>query len=521
MSKYDVIVVGAGHNGLVAACYLSRQGLRVLVVEKSASPGGCVKTLELFPGFNVNMYSFEQYIIHTTPIIEDLGLTKFGLRYYSVDPTIFSPFKDGKYMLFHKDLEKTIKHIEHLSPHDARAYRKFVEEFEPLNDILGGMSLSPPMSISDLATSLQGTESERLFQVIFSSARDILNEYFETEYVKVPIAFLGPAAIGLSPSQKGSGWTVAWHLLAKNLARPYGGAGQLISALVLALQSTGGEILLNSEVDRITVADGVASGIILKNGRKMESKIVLSACDPKQTYLKLVGEEKLESSLVSAVRNIKVANGVAMKADFALKGLPRYACDPSADANECHKAATYISESVEDLERAYDEYKYGGNPKRPGLMVALHSAGDPSLAPRGKHILSLETRYTPHDLADGSSWDRIKDQVADDLLEIYSEYCPDVKSLVSKRYSASPLDWSRDLNLPKGNFMHIDMSLDQLFSLRPVIGSSQYKTSVSGLYISGAGTHPGGGVSGAAGYNAARVILHDMKNESVWSQQQH
>ncbi|MGA2875396.1 MAG: NAD(P)/FAD-dependent oxidoreductase [Nitrososphaerales archaeon] len=515
MASYDVIVVGAGHNGLVAAGYLSKQGLKVLVVEKSHLPGGCVRTEELFPGFKVNMYSFEQYIIHSTSIIEDLELPKFGLRYYSVDPTIFSPFKDGKFVLFYKDLEKTVKNIERFSPHDALAYRKFVAEYEVLNDLLGGMSQSSPISMLDLAVSLQGTESERLFQVIFSSAKDILEENFETEYVKVPIAFLGPAAIGMAPSQKGTGWTVGWHLSARNLARPYGGTGQLISALVKMLESRGSQVLLNSEVKRIIVKDGVTSGVELKDSRKFEGKVVLAACDPKQTFLRLVGEENLDSSIVSAIKRIKVANGIAMKADYVLEGLPTYSCNPTTGINECHTAATYISESVDSLDKAYDEYKYGANPKVPGLMVALHSAGDSSLAPKGKHILSLETRYTPCELSDGSSWDDIKAKIGDDLLEIYSEYCPDVKKLVSQRYVASPMDWARDLNLPLGNFLHADMSVDQLFSLRPAIGLSQYRTPIHGLYISGAGTHPGGGVSGAPGYNAAQTIIQDLAKSSL------
>ncbi|MDG6994530.1 MAG: NAD(P)/FAD-dependent oxidoreductase [Nitrososphaerota archaeon] len=510
MSNYDAIVVGAGHNGLVTAGYLSKQGLKVLVLEKSHVAGGCVRTEELFPGFKVNVYSFEQYLIHSTSIIEDLELATFGLRYYSVDPTIFSPFKDGKFMLFYKDLDRTVKHIERFSSHDAKAYRELVEEFEPLNDLLGGMSQSPPISILDLAISLKGTESERLFQVLFSSAKEILEEQFETEYVKVPMAFLGPAAIGLAPSQKGTGWTVGWHLLGRKLARPYGGTGQLISALVKMLEYHSSEVLLNSEVKNITIKNGKASGVELKDGRKFESKIVVAACDPKQTLLKLVGEEHLDSELVSGVKRIKVANGIAMKADYILEGLPIYSCNPTKGVSECHKAATYISESVDSLEKAYDEYKYGCNPKVPALMVALHTAGDSSLAPSGKHILSLETRYTPYELADGSSWDEIKDEVADNLLEIYSEYCPNVRKLVSKRYVASPVDWERDLNLPRGNFLHADMSIDQLFSLRPAIGLSKYKTPIGGLYITGAGTHPGGGVSGAAGYNAAQAILQEM-----------
>jgi phytoene dehydrogenase-like protein len=510
MTKYDVIVVGAGHNGLVAAAYLAKEGLSVAVFEKSHIPGGCVQTAEILPGYKVNVYSLEQYLIHATPIIQDLELSNYGLKYYDIDPTIFAPFKDRKYMLFYRDLEMTIKHIERFSKHDAIAYRKFVEDYEPLNELLGGMGLCPPISMFDLATELRGTQSDKLFQILFTSAKEILDETFETEYVKVPIAFLGPAAIGLQPSQKGTGWTVAWHLSARKLARPIGGSGALIIALEKMLASHGCKILVNCEVQKITVEKGKATGVELKDGRRLESKIVLAACDPKQTFLRLIGEENLDSSFVSDVKKIKIANGIAMKADYALDGLPIYSCDPTSGVNECHGAAGFISPSLDSLEKAYDEYKYGNNPKEPGLMVALPSSVDPTLAPNGKHVLSLETRYTPYKLSNGANWDEIKDQVGDELLEIYSEYAPNVKSLVLKKYSASPVDWERDLNLPKGNFFHVDMSIDQMFNLRPGVGMAQYKTPLEGLYITGAGTHPGGGVSGLPGRNVSRTILNEL-----------
>jgi phytoene dehydrogenase-like protein len=513
MTDYDVIVVGGGHNGLVAAAYLAKKDLRVVVLEKSHIPGGCVRTDELFPGFKVNVYSLEQYLIHTTPIIQELGLERYGLKYYDIDPTIFSPFKDKKYMVFYKDLEKTIRHIESFSKHDAKAYRKLVEEFEPLNELLGGIGMSAPISMFDLAMELRGTQSDKLFQVLFTSAKEILDETFETEYVKVPIAFLGPAAIGLQPSQKGTGWTVAWHLSARKLARPYGGSGALITTLEKMLASHGCKILVNSEVQKIIVENGKATGVELSGERKLKSKIVLAACDPKQTFLRLVGEEKLDSSFAADVKKIKIANGIAMKADYALDGLPNYLCYPTSGVNECHGAAGFISPSLDSLERVYDEYKYGNNPKEPGLMVALPSSVDPTLAPNGKHILSLETRYTPYKLSNGADWDDTKEQVADELLDIYSEYAPNVKKLVLKKYSASPIDWERDLNLPKGNFFHVDMSIDQMFNLRPGAHMAQYKTPIEGLYITGAGTHPGGGVSGLPGYNASRTILGELLHQ--------
>ncbi|MEM4219620.1 MAG: NAD(P)/FAD-dependent oxidoreductase [Candidatus Caldarchaeum sp.] len=510
MAVTDVVVVGAGHNGLITAGYLTKRGFKVIIVEQAAEPGGCVKTVELFKGFKVNLYSFEQYLIHSTPVIQDLELVKYGLKYYQVDPVIFSPFPDGNYILFYRDLEKTIRQISKLSFHDAVSYRKLAQTFEEINSLLAQLALIPPLSFKEIIDFAETAGRGDLLQIILASAKDILDEYFETDYVKVPIAFLGAAAIGLPPSQKGTGWTVGWHLNARNLARPYGGSAALIDSLVKMIKAHGGELMLNSEVTKIKVKDGKASGVKLSNGFEIETKIVVAACDPKQTFLKLVGEENLDSDFVSEVKKIKVANGIAMKADFSLDGLPSYVCNPSVGVNECHKAATFIAPSVDTLEKAYDEYKFGKNPKEPGLMVSIPSASDPSLSPPDKHILSLETRYTPYELSGGERWDDIKNQVAEHLLDLYSIYAPDVKKLVVQKYVASPVDWERELKLPRGNFFHVDMTLDQMFALRPHPRLNRYRTPIRGLYITGAGTHPGGGVSGAPGYNAAMTILNDL-----------
>jgi len=521
--KNRVVVVGGGHNGLVCAAYLAKAGVPVVVLEQKKVVGGCVVTEEVAPGWRINTYSFEHYAIQNTPILSDLSLESFGLQYYTVDPAVFCPFPDRKYMLLYRELEKTIKHIETLSKKDARTYQRFHEKWAKVGKAIGeGVLQGPPSSLqSMLSNSGLFRGQDEVSEIVEESKlpmSNILSENFETEYIPALIAFLGPAAIGLSPSAPYTGWLSAWHIGAERVARPKGGSGELTRALADSAKASGATILENERVTEIIVSSGRATGVKTERGKVFESTIVVSNVDPKQTILKLArGGDTLPSDEYRKVEAIKVTPGFAFKADYLLSDLPDYLCKPldrNRAPNELHKAATFIAPSVESLATAYSEFSNSRNPKLPGLMVALHSTTDSSLAPDGKQSLILETRFTPYKLF-GLSWtEEDKENETEKLLSIYSKYCPGVEDLVEEKLAKSPQDMERDVLVPQGNFMHVDMKFDQMFDNRPAPGllNGYEVASIPNLFLCGAGTFPGGGVSGIPGRNSALQIIEKLRN---------
>jgi phytoene dehydrogenase-like protein len=516
--KKRAIVIGGGHNGLVCAAYLARAGIPVIVLEQKKTVGGCVVTEEVSPGWRINTYSFEHYAIQNTPIISDLSLESFGLDYYSVDPAVFCPFPDRKYMLLYRELSLTLKHLETLSKKDAKTYEGFHAKWAKVGMALGQGLLRGPASLESILGKSGFFSKDALNEILQESKlpiANILSENFETPYVSALIAFLGPAAIGLSPSAPNTGWLCAWHIGAERLARPRGGSGMLTQALAAAARGHGATILENEKVSEIKIRDGKAVGVKTESGKEFDADIIVSNADPKQTLLGMAGNS-LSTENFSAIRDIKVTPGFAFKADYLLSRLPNYLCKPldsKGVANECHRAATFIAPSVESLSVAFSEFSTGLNPKLPGLMVALHSTTDPSLSPRGKHGLVLETRFTPYKLS-GLSWTETdRENEAKRLLDLYSSYCPEVESLVEGYVAKSPQDMESDVMVPQGNFVHADMEFNQMFEQRPSPGLLRgYEVGIiSNLFLCGAGTFPGGGVSGIPGRNAAMQIIEKLK----------
>lgn len=513
--KFDVIIIGGGHNGLVCGAYLAKRGLSVGIIEHKHVVGGCVVTEQVSKGWNINTYSFEHYVIQNTPIVSDLSLSKFGLRYYPIEPTIFSPFRDGKKMFFHRNLAKTLDRISEFSKHDSKSYERFHAKWSRVSKAIGRAALQKPAPLEHILKSQYSpSEQKDLIDEMKLPAAKILAETFETEYVSSPIAFLGPAAVGQDPSASGTGWLLCWHIGAENLGRPLGGSGQLTRALETAAKSYGAVIMCNETVSEIQVSKGRASKVRTASGKAFEAKTIVSNADPKQTLLKLVSPDALPKSERKKIKAIKVSEGLTFKADYLLKELPRYSCMGKAKSpNESQKAATFIADSVSSISRAFKEYSKGKSPREPALMVALHSSIDHSLVPRGRHGLVLETRYTPYELS-GEEWTvESTEEEATRLLSLFSDYCPGVERLVEKFVAMSPPMMESDVMIPRGNFMHADMTLDQMFDLRPAKGllDGYQVVSIPGLYLCGAGTHPGGAVSGIPGRNAAMQILERMQ----------
>jgi phytoene desaturase len=515
--EYDAVVVGAGHNGLVSAAYLARAGLKVGVFEKRPIVGGAAITEEIWKGFRISRLSYA-YSLFDPQIVRDLQLEKNGLRVVSTDPDLFVPFPDGKHIFIWEDAQKTSKEFEQFSPKDARNYPKYLEFWKGISQLLGTMMLSPPPSLEDFTSVFTSPEAlEGLKVLMFSSVSELLDEYFESEHVKAAICPRGLIGTMLGPKTPGSAYVLGHHVIGGSSGETgiwgylKGGMGALSEAIAKSAESFGAEIMKDAAVAKIDVTDGEVKGIELTNGSKIKAKIVVSNADPKQTFLKLVGREKLDQNFIKAIEKIK-DEGCVVKLNAALNELPNYNALPGKTLGLQHKGITSIGPSVDYCERAFDDAKYGKPSEHPFLRVVYHSANDPDLAPPGKHTMSIFAQYFPYHLKQ-RNWndDDVKEEVGDNIIETLSEYAPNVKKAVIHSEVLTPLDMEREFSLPKGNIFHMEITPDQMFFFRPVAGWAQYRMPIKGLYLCGSGTHPGGGVTGAPGYNAAQAVIADVK----------
>jgi len=511
----DVVVIGAGHNGLVAATYLAKAGLQVVVLERANRVGGACVTDEIAPGFKVSGAAYVSGLFRPQ-IIEDLELTKFGLRQVAFDPQAFCPFPDGRALRLWYDRERTCREIAKFSAHDAAAYPRYEAMWAEVHDLIEPMLLAPPVPISELAAFLRGPEAEELFRrLLFYSAEDLLREYFESDEVIAALANQSVIGHFAGPSSPGTAFTLAHNLLGNIDGKVggwgfvLGGMGALPAALEAAARTQGVEIHLNASVARILVRHGRAVGVRLESGQTISAKAVLSTADPKRTFLGLVDANDLPAEFLAAVRRIKM-QGAAMKVNCAVSELPRWTAAPETPGPH-HRGSTYIGPSIEYVEEAFADAKQGRPSEHPWLEVVTQSALDPSVAPPGKHTLSIYVQYTPYRLASGS-WEDRRESYGDRVIETMAEYAPNVTKAILARDVVTPLDLERRFALTEAHQSHGEMGPDQFFSFRPVPGWANYRMPVRGLYLGGAGAHPGGGVSGAPGYNGAHAVLEDWKD---------
>jgi phytoene dehydrogenase-like protein len=524
MVKFDVIVIGGGHNGLVNAAYLARAGRKVLVVERRHVLGGAAVTEEIFPGFK---YSVASYVVSLLrpEIIRELDLPRHGLEILPLDGT-FTPMPNGDHLWRVNDHAKTRREIARHSKLDAEAYdeygRAMVEMGRFVKPIL---SMTPPdptsldprglmnlLSIGRRFRSLAYEDRYNQVQLMTMSAVDFLDQWFETGVLKATMSASGIIGTFLGVRSPGTAYVLLHHYMGEidgafrswGLAR--GGTGAISNAIADAAREAGVEIRTETAVSKIIVKDNAAGGVVLANGDYITADIVSSSVDPNLTLLQMVGAEHLPGALVDDVKRYKY-RGSSGKVNLALDALPNFTAMPGEGPHL--RGAISISPSVEYMERAYDEAKYGRYSRRPYIDMVIPSLTDPSVAPPGKHVMSCFVQYAPYHLKEGGTWDDHREAFGDTVIDTIAQHAPNIKDVILHRQVLTPLDIERTFGLTEGNIFQGELTLEQLFFLRPAPGWAQYRMPVKGLYMCGSATHPGGGIMGAPGRNAAMRILKD------------
>ncbi len=530
MADYDVIIIGAGHNGLVTAGYLAKAGRRVLVLERRDQVGGAAVTEEVFPGFRFSScadgsgYLCEEVRRDLKPDVEIL----------TVDPVAFAPQPDGSRLAIWRDPAKTAAEIAQFSSADAERYPAFVELLGKIAAVVGGLARVAPPDVPDV--SLRDVLSLRplagpvralgrkhvndLLRVLPMPVADLLDEWFESDVVKGAIAANGVRDITWGPKEAGTAYTLLynWALSGNGLFRSAGvikgGIGALTQALATSARSFGAEIRTGAVVESIETEEGRAVGVKLAGETTLRAPVIVSNADPRTTFLELLDPYTLGAKLVRHVRNIKY-RGSAARVLLALSELPEFtalASDGSGagaeDSTRLLQSPIQIAPTLDYLQRAYDCTKYGEFSTQPYLDVMIPTLLDPSLAPAGQHVMSITAKYAPYQLRDGD-WDAQRETFGDVVIDTLAEYAPKVRDAILHRRVLTPPDLEAAYGLPEGNPSHGEMTLDQFFHMRPIPGYARYRSPIDGLYLCGAGCHPGGGVTGIPGYNAARAILSD------------
>jgi phytoene dehydrogenase-like protein len=522
--EYDAIVVGGGHNGLVCAAYLAERFDRVLVLERRHIVGGAAITEEVFPGFKYLSLSYVLSLFRPE-IIRDLDLHRFG---YELIPMAYSfnPFPDGRYLLLgagddHAEIAK-------FSERDAEAWPRYNAMVSKLADVLRPMMNSAPPDLDSISPSqlLEMAPMAKAFQGLSRFARSqfvkamtmstssFLDEWFESEEIKTMLAANGSIGIWGSPSTPGTALVMLHYAIGDVTGKPgtwglvRGGNGAFSEAIAASARARGVEIRTETEVARIRTRDGSAVGVTLGTGEEIDAPIVASNADPKRTYLGMLDRAELPADFVIGIERYRT-NGNSAKVNFALSGLPSFTALPG-NGPQIEADIQLGGATREYLERAFDDFRYGEWSREPYMDLVIPSTLDPSLAPEGKHVMSAAVKYVPYDLNGGWS-DQRKEEFGDLVVATIERYAPGFSGLILHRQVISTKDYETEYGLTGGNISHGDMAFDQMFAMRPLLGWARYRSPVRNLYLCGAGAHPGGGIIGAPGRNAAREIIKDSR----------
>lgn len=523
-TSYDAVIIGGGHNGLTCACYLAAAGLKVRVLERRDMVGGAAVTEEFHPGFRNSVASYTVSLLNPK-VIRELRLHENGLRIVERPMANFLPLNDREYLKAGKSAEETQREVAKFSAKDAAALPAFTAKLDAIGDVLRDLVLQTPPNVGGgIGDILQGLkvgnrfrklnmEQRRdLLDLFAKSAGDWLDSWFESDAIKALHGFDSIVGNYASPYTPGSAYVLLHHVFGEVNGRKgawghaIGGMGAITQAMAREAESRGVEISTNASVAKVNVTSGRATGVTLNDGSVIDAKRVVSNLNPKLLYLELIDASELDDDFVRRMRGWKCASGT-FRMNVALSELPDFSCLPGKGMH--HGAGIIMAPSLDYMERAYLDAKQSGYSKQPIIEMLIPSILDDTLAPEGQHVASLFCQHVSPELPDGRSWDDEKETVADLMIETVNGYAPNFKQSVLGRASLSPLDLERTFGLVGGDIFHGALGLDQLYSARPMLGHADYRGPLKGLYMCGSGTHPGGGVTGAPGHNAAREILRD------------
>ena len=532
---YDCIVIGGGHNGLIAAAYLARAGKSVCVLERRPVLGGCAATEALWPGYKVSTGAYVISLL-LPEIIRDLRLREHGLTILPRNPSSFTPLADGRYLLLGPDAASNRREITRFSRRDAEAFPRYnalldrvAHVLEPIVSATAPNPFPGPGARRGAAARLRdagrlwrlyrqlgrlGSDLPAALELLAGAARPILERWFEAEVLRATLATDAIIGAFASPATPGTAYVLLHHAMGRTggargvWGYVQGGMGGLADALEAVCTSLRVDIRREAEVRRIATSGGAARGVVLADGTTVEARVVASSVDAQLTFRKLLDPDDLPGDFLAAVARIDYSSASA-KINLALAEPPRFRCLPSEGIGPQHHGTIHIGETLDYLERAHADARAGRPSADPVLEVTLPTSVDTTIAPEGRHILSIFVQYAPYALAGGAHWDDVKDAFADRCIELLARYAPNVPGAIEHRQVLSPLDLERTFGLTGGNIMQGAMNLNQLFFMRPVPGWADHRTPVRGLYLCGAASHPGGGVMGACGRNAAGEILRD------------